>query len=103
MKRVAEETDVKEGMRARIQRGGKRYVLPFRESEEDWARDQELLNAIGKDVVGAELEVAVEEVRKQREKEVLESVAEETDVKEDKRARIQRGGKRYALPFREAT
>ena len=77
--------------------------MPFRASEADCARDQELLNAIGKDVVGAECDVAVEEVRKQREKEVLESVAEETDVKEGKRARIQHGGKRYALPFREAT
>ena len=36
--------------RARIWRGGKNFYLPARTSDEDRARDQERLDAIGKDI-----------------------------------------------------
>ena len=53
---VVDETDVKGAKRARIYRNGKNCYLPVRTSHEDRARDQELLDAIGKDICVEEVE-----------------------------------------------
>ena len=55
---VVDETDVKGAKRARIYRNGKNFYLPVRTSDEDRARDQELLDAIGKDISVEEAEEA---------------------------------------------
>ena len=55
--------------RARIRRGGKDFYLPVRTSDAERARDQELLNAIGKGLSVEEAEEAVEKIRRQRDSE----------------------------------
>ena len=47
---VVDETNVKGAKRARICRNGKNLYMPVRTSDEDRARDQELLDAIRKDI-----------------------------------------------------
>ena len=86
--------------RAKITRSGKQFYLPGRTSEGELARDQELLNAIGKNVSVEEAEKAVAQIRQQREEELKRSADEKTDVKGGKRARIKRGGKDYYMPVR---
>ena len=56
--------------RARIRRGGKDFYLPVRTSDAERARDQELLNAIGKNMSVEEAEEAVGKIRRQRDGEL---------------------------------
>ena len=88
--------------RAKITRSGKQFYLPGRTSEGELARDQELLNAIGKNVSVEEAEKAVAQIRQQREEELKRSADEKIDVQGGKRARIKRGGIDYYMPVRTA-
>ena len=65
-----EETDVKAAKRARIKRSGENFHLPVRTSEEALARDQALLDAVGKNVSLRKAEEAVSKIRRQRDVEI---------------------------------
>ena len=86
--------------RGRVKRAGKDFYMPRRDSEEDVARDQELLNGISKELSVEEVIEAVAEIRERRQQELKRTVPVETDEQERKRARIWRGGRNFYLPVR---